>query len=70
MALVTNIVFKNIIHNIHQVFIVSLLLVTATYGENILDPGNSYEMKNIIAILSVKTMKYGLVIVLQNISII
>ena len=52
MGLVTNIVFKNIIDNTYQVFIVSLLLVTATYGENILDPGNSYKMKNIIAILS------------------
>ena len=40
MALVTNTIFKNTRNKIYQVFIVSSLLVTASYGENILDPGN------------------------------
>ena len=52
MALVTNIIFKNILNKICQVFIVSSLLVTASYGEKIFDPGNYYKMKNNIAILS------------------
>ena len=58
MALVTNIIFKNILNKICQVFIVSSLLVTASYGENIFDPGNFYKMKNNIAILSDTKYKF------------